>query len=370
MNPEPKSEDYYYLKQEYGEKFFKLPKVFFTSSRYKKTLSGETKTAYAILSDRKKVSVKNHWIDSEGKIYFEYTNEELAGILDCCKQTINKIKKELKKTALLYQKRMGMNQPNRLYLLRPKVSVNDVYILSGAKTRVSSGSLKNRLPKKPGNIGSLKNRLPGISTKLVDKTRISSGSLKNRHKLDKDLNTRYNKDTAKPEFLNKDFSQTQIKEQNQLLVNKAKDFKNRSGLSKQSIYAISRFVNAPNQIYQFIGIILNAKKDINQKYKAKLHLGNDNGLDRLITHAIWHFFNCLKTHQNKKNKIKSPKNYLYKTFYNLFQKYINGNLKNSDRTFKKENIFQIGKDKQLVKTSNQTAQQIFSNYIKESQTGK
>lgn len=84
--------------------------------------------AFSFLKDCFKYSIKNNWIDENGDIYFIFTNQELGETLKVkSKQTVVKIKKELEAYGLLEQKRMGVNRPNRLYLLQPEVTVTDVY---------------------------------------------------------------------------------------------------------------------------------------------------------------------------------------------------------------------------------------------------
>nr|WP_259341299.1 replication initiator protein A [Staphylococcus simulans] len=83
----------FYLEEQYKERFYQLPKVFFTNSTYKK-LSNDAKIAYAILRDRLELSIMNDWVDEENAIYFIYTNENLMSILNLGKNKIVKIKKE------------------------------------------------------------------------------------------------------------------------------------------------------------------------------------------------------------------------------------------------------------------------------------
>lgn len=119
--------NFYNVKDTYTEKFFQLPQVFFTSPKYQK-LSNDAKVAYTLLKDRNNYSIKNKWFDEEGNIYFIFTVNELMTLLRCGNQKVNKIKKELEEYGLLVQKRMGLNKPNRLYLLRPEITAEDAYI--------------------------------------------------------------------------------------------------------------------------------------------------------------------------------------------------------------------------------------------------
>lgn len=125
--------NYYNIKRQYALKFFQVPKVFMTSEKYKK-LSAEAKLAFAVLSDRLQLSIKNHWFDPEGNIYFIYTGEQLGVILGCSHNKVNSVKKELKEAGLLLMKRMGQGRANRMYLLEPEISDHDIYGIDQLET--------------------------------------------------------------------------------------------------------------------------------------------------------------------------------------------------------------------------------------------
>ena len=111
------------------EKFYQLPKVFFTNPKYTK-LSNDTKIAYAILRDRLDLSIKNNWIDENGDIFFIFTNETLKNILNISSPNkLSKIKKELQEAELFSQIRVGLNKPNKLYIKKPIVTKNDIYLI-------------------------------------------------------------------------------------------------------------------------------------------------------------------------------------------------------------------------------------------------
>ncbi|NAM67703.1 replication initiator protein A, partial [Staphylococcus epidermidis] len=121
--------NYFTVSEQYKEKFYQLPKVFFTNPDYMK-LSNDAKIAYAILRDRLELSIQNNWVDQDGNIYFIYTVKQLEDILNCGNQKVNKIKKELEKVNLLIQKRQGLNKPNLLYLMKPEIKESDIYTIS------------------------------------------------------------------------------------------------------------------------------------------------------------------------------------------------------------------------------------------------
>ncbi|HFN8602475.1 TPA: replication initiator protein A [Staphylococcus aureus] len=129
----------FYLQENFRERFYQLPKVFFTNETYKK-LSNDAKIAYAILRDRLELSITNGWVDEENAIYFIYTNENLMSILNLGKNKIVKIKKELENVNLLEQKRQGLNKPNKLYLMKPDVNINDIYKIQESESNVNSSN--------------------------------------------------------------------------------------------------------------------------------------------------------------------------------------------------------------------------------------
>ena len=120
------SEQRFNIQQQYRQKFYQLPKVFFTNDKYIK-LSNDAKIAYALLKDRLDLSIKNSWFDENGDIFFIYTNEKLKTILNCQNAKLVKIKKELTEANLLEQIRCGQGKPNKLYLMNPEITKEDIY---------------------------------------------------------------------------------------------------------------------------------------------------------------------------------------------------------------------------------------------------
>ena len=120
------TEERFNIQQQYREKFYQLPKVFFTNEKYMQ-LSNDAKIAYALLKDRLELSIKNNWFDDNGDIFFIFTNEKLKGILNVHNTKLGKIKKELSESGLLDQIRCGQGKPNKLYLKNPTITKEDIY---------------------------------------------------------------------------------------------------------------------------------------------------------------------------------------------------------------------------------------------------
>lgn len=129
--------NYYKSKEIYREKYYQMPKVFFTNKQYF-DLSNDAKIAYMLLKDRFDYSVKNNWVDEDDNIYFIFTVKELMKLLHCREGKVAKIKKELEKVGLLKQKKGRINNdcgkikatPNLLYLGKPEVTNEDIFAIN------------------------------------------------------------------------------------------------------------------------------------------------------------------------------------------------------------------------------------------------
>ena len=355
---------FYKAKEVYGETYYQLPKVLFSNIKYKK-LSNDAKVAYALLKDRFNYSVQNNWVDEDDNLYFIFTNEELMEMLDSGNQKVIKIKKELQTSELLFQKRMGVNKPNRLYLLRPVVEATDVYVQNTPQTLATSGSVKITLPEQPprtlATSGSVKITLPeneprtlatSGSVKITlpenePRTLATSGSVKITHNQYKEyLDTSLDniKDTQELDFSSSNFSEAQLKVQNQDLVKNSKSFLKEGThelfLSEETINLLQMWCNSPQQLRKMVGIILNAK---NAVCKENEELGvffvlEEEALQEKILNTLRRYFNAIRT---KENKITNYENYLFGSMKNMFAEYWNNqSLKqrlNSNET-NKENL--------------------------------
>ena len=112
----------YNLSQVKTERFYQLPKYLFEDAYFKK-MSAEAKIMYALLKDRFELSIQNEWVDKNNNIYFIFSNKHLCEYLGYAEQKIIKLKKELISFNLLIQERVGLNKPNRLYLLKPNYDI-------------------------------------------------------------------------------------------------------------------------------------------------------------------------------------------------------------------------------------------------------
>ncbi|AFT82583.1 replication initiator protein A [Leuconostoc carnosum] len=325
-------ESFYKAKEIYGETFYQLPKVLFTNPLYK-GISNDAKVAYALLKDRFNYSIRNNWVDENDNIYFIFTNDELMSLLSSGNQKVIKIKKELDSVGLLLQKRMGVNKPNHLYLLRPEVEATDVYKQVNSSNVDKSGNVKITLPENVDKSGNVKITLPETANNTSSENVDKSGNVKitrNLYLQPLDTNIDTNIDTAKLDFSSKNFSQSEIKEQNQDLVSNAykyltgENVDNSMPFEPETIQLISYWVRTPEQMRSFIGIILNARKDIQADIEKQtgrpvtIIMDTEPELQKGITTTLRRYFNSMRNTDNKNKKINSPENYLYISMKNYF----------------------------------------------------
>ena len=104
---------------ETSERYFKLPKLLFESPRYE-DMRLDSKVSYSILKDRLSLSLRNNWVDEEGRIYLVYSNTSLMKILKVSKSTLLRIKKQLAEYDLIKEVQQSTsskgNLANRIYL--------------------------------------------------------------------------------------------------------------------------------------------------------------------------------------------------------------------------------------------------------------
>ena len=263
---------FYKSKEIYREKYYQMPKVFFTNEMYK-SLSNDAKIAYMLLKDRFDNSVKNNWVDSEDNIYFIYTVAELMTLLNCREGKVSKIKKELEAVNLLKQKKGRVKKingkiettPNLLYLGKPNVTSEDVFKINEEQNNVNP-----------------------VIAKIADNLFYTSY-----------LDTLDTLDTKKEAL------------QQQLLLDQFSEVQEHTFLSKDSLKFIAAFSNTIQEAHEQVGTIIRAKTKVEKEYNLVL-IGED--YQEEIDKCLRRVMHKIKTDST----VKSPKGLFYKSFYNLF----------------------------------------------------
>jgi len=99
----------------YENRFYRIPKAFFNTEKYKK-LSLYAKVLYGFLDDRRELSLKNNWVDSNRDIYLIFTRKDIQEMLCISDKPVTKAFKELNNYGLIEEVRQGLNKPNIIYV--------------------------------------------------------------------------------------------------------------------------------------------------------------------------------------------------------------------------------------------------------------
>ena len=299
---------FYKSKEIYREKYYQMPKVFFTNEMYK-SLSNDAKIAYMLLKDRFDNSVKNNWVDSEDNIYFIYTVAELMTLLNCREGKVSKIKKELEAVNLLKQKKGRVKKmngkiettPNLLYLGKPNVTSEDVFKINEEQNNVNPVIAKIASTEKVSDI----NENPVIA-KIANTEKVNDinenpviAKIADNLFYTSYLDTLDTLDTKKEAL------------QQQLLLDQFSEVQENTFLSKDSLKFIAAFSDTIKEAHEQVGTIIRAKTKVEKEYNVVL-IGEDyqDEIDKCLRRVM----HKIKTDST----VKSPKGLFYKSFYNLF----------------------------------------------------
>lgn len=107
--------DYFYGQSGEMFSYFRVPKILFRDIKFK-DLSTDAKTLYGILLDRMGLSVKNGWLDEQGRVYIIFPVQEVMDALGYADNKATKLFRELEKFGLIERKRRGLGKPNLIYV--------------------------------------------------------------------------------------------------------------------------------------------------------------------------------------------------------------------------------------------------------------
>ena len=144
--------------------FYRIPKQLFTN-RYFRNLSTDAKVLYGLMLDRISLSVKNHWIDEQNRVYIYFSVEDTMEYLNCRKNKAVQLLSELdseKGIGLIEKRRQGQGKPTVIY-------VKNFFIPTDAGKVQKKSS--EELPEPASEVG---------KTNFKKSEKQTSGSLKNK----------------------------------------------------------------------------------------------------------------------------------------------------------------------------------------------
>ena len=164
--------------------FYQLPQWLFDPEY--KDMSLRAKVVYALIFDRRSLSLENNWYDKNGDVYMYFTNQQMMEKLNCSEKTIISSKKELEKYGLIKEVRQGINRPNRLYINGTvKTTGQELENLQYGTVKTTGQELENLQPIKTNNINT-----NNINTNIINMD--DDAGQKSFSKIIKDSNIKIN----------------------------------------------------------------------------------------------------------------------------------------------------------------------------------
>lgn len=288
------------------QRFLMLPAGLVYGELYK-TLSPEAKFAWTILNDRAKLSKRNGWYDSNGDVYFLFTNSELQEILKMSEPKVIKIKTELTKHCLLEQVRQGLGKPNRLYMFEPILTAGDYKLM--LKDDSESDLPFNQTDRNggmPQNLNSLSSITEEFSSQKLNSFKSNNTNINN-------TNISNDSESAKAESKNEN-NTNQYFEKSELLI----DF-SYLGIPKTVTEEIYKATRDTTVVGDICGIVFQAKKFVSNKKKQDIYLEDLTEEDFAdLTKTI---IRTLKKQMTDKT-VNDFDKYLFVAIKNFFDKYL------------------------------------------------
>ena len=110
--------EYFYGDEAERFTFYRIPKLLITSPVFKR-VSDSAKLLYGLMLDRMSLSIKNGWIDEDGRAYIYFTTNDVMEAICCGTEKATKLIAELdseKGIGLIERKKQGQGKPAIIYL--------------------------------------------------------------------------------------------------------------------------------------------------------------------------------------------------------------------------------------------------------------
>lgn len=110
--------EYFYGDEAERFTFYRIPKLLITSPVFKR-VSDSAKLLYGLMLDRMSLSIKNGWIDEDGRAYIYFTTNDVMEAMCCGTEKATKLIAELdseKGIGLIERKKQGQGKPAIIYL--------------------------------------------------------------------------------------------------------------------------------------------------------------------------------------------------------------------------------------------------------------
>lgn len=109
---------YFYGHESEQYSFYRIPKQLISDSRFR-NVSTDAKLLYGLMLDRMGLSMKNGWLDEQGRVYIFFVLDEIQDLLQCGHEKAVKLLAELdseKGIGLIERVKQGQGKPTIIYV--------------------------------------------------------------------------------------------------------------------------------------------------------------------------------------------------------------------------------------------------------------
>ena len=109
---------YFYGHEAEQYSFYRIPKQLISDSRFR-NVSTDGKLLYGLMLDRMGLSMKNGWLDEQGRVYIFFVLDEIQDLLQCGHEKAVKLLAELdseKGIGLIERVKQGQGKPTIIYV--------------------------------------------------------------------------------------------------------------------------------------------------------------------------------------------------------------------------------------------------------------
>ena len=109
---------YFYGHEAEQYSFYRIPKQLISDSRFR-NVSTDAKLLYGLMLDRMGLSMKNGWLDEQGRVYIFFVLDEIQDLLQCGHEKAVKLLAALdseKGLGLIERVKQGQGKPTIIYV--------------------------------------------------------------------------------------------------------------------------------------------------------------------------------------------------------------------------------------------------------------
>ena len=135
--------NYFTLEEEQQKMFTQLPKALLYETEYK-PMKNDSKLLYSFLLDRTSNSLRNKWVDEQGRVYIKCSEIAMGEILNKTEKTVRRFKNELIEKGLLEYVNVSEDK-TMYYVKKPNVTVENIMVyIDGFNEVVGEKSKKEK----------------------------------------------------------------------------------------------------------------------------------------------------------------------------------------------------------------------------------